>query len=124
MRFSICNWNFYLYILIWSEINEWIIGLILILLVCDKTTSKTSNDNVCRSVINVLQEKQEAQERDLAIMKDDLARLKRDLVAERELVRTLKTQTADSTWAIADVKRGQDQVGFINASLNLIYVYF
>jgi hypothetical protein len=63
-----------------------------------------------RSVINVLQEKQEAQERDMAIMKDDIARLRRELAAERELVKALKGQAADSTWAIADVKRGQDQV--------------
>lgn len=68
------------------------------------------NFDIRRSVINVLQEKQYAHERDMSILKDDLEQLRRELAAEREIVRELRAQTADSVWAIADVKRGQDQV--------------
>ncbi len=48
-------------------------------------------------MINVLQEKQEAPERDMAIMKDDLAKIKRELAIERDLVKALKAQTAMQT---------------------------
>ena len=65
---------------------------------------------VCRSIINVMQEKQDRQERDMAILKNDIAKLRRDLSNERDLVETLREHAADASWAIADVKRGQDQV--------------
>jgi len=58
----------------------------------------------------VMQEKQDRQERDMAILKNDIAKLRRDLTSERELVKALRTHAADASWAIADVKRGQDQV--------------
>jgi len=58
----------------------------------------------------VMQEKQQAQERDMATLKNDIVKLRRELTRERELVNTLRTHAADASWAIADVKRGQDQV--------------
>ena len=67
-------------------------------------------DWLCRSIINVMQEKQDRQERDMAILKNDIAKLRRDLTNERELVHSLRAHAADASWAIADVKRGQDQV--------------
>jgi len=57
-----------------------------------------------------MQEKLEAQQRDMAILKNDVVRLRRDLSAERDLVTSLRSHAADASWAIADVKRGQDQV--------------
>jgi len=57
-----------------------------------------------------MQEKQNRQDRDMAILKNDIAKLRRDLSNERELVTALRTHAADASWAIADVKRGQDQV--------------
>jgi len=57
-----------------------------------------------------MQEKLDAQERDMASLKDDVVKLRRDLSTERELVQTLRSHAADAAWAIADVKRGQDQV--------------
>ena len=57
-----------------------------------------------------MQEKQNRQERDMAILKDDIAKLQRELATERELVNVLRSHAADASWAIADVKRGQDQV--------------
>jgi len=57
-----------------------------------------------------MQEKQDRQERDMAILKNDIAKLRRDLTSERELVKTLRAHAADASWAIADVKRAQDQV--------------
>jgi len=57
-----------------------------------------------------MQEKQDRQERDMAILKNDIAKLRRDLTNERELVHALRAHVADASWAIADVKRGQDQV--------------
>jgi len=57
-----------------------------------------------------MQERQEAQERDMAILKNDISELRRDLKSKGELIKALRSHAADSSWAIADVKRGQDQV--------------
>jgi len=57
-----------------------------------------------------MQERQERQDRDMAILKNDIVKLRRELTNERELVKTLRTDAADASWAIADVKRAHDQV--------------
>ena len=58
----------------------------------------------------MMQETQDRQERDMATLKNDMLKLRRELATERELVRALRAHSADASWAIADVKRGQDQV--------------
>jgi len=63
-----------------------------------------------RSIINVMQERQDAQDRDMAILKDDIAQLRHQLTAERDVVHSLRAHAADAAWAIADVKRAHDQV--------------
>jgi len=63
-----------------------------------------------RSVINVLQEKQDAQETNLAFLKDALSRLTGEHAHQREDITSLKTITSNTEWAIADVKHGQAQV--------------
>lgn len=68
------------------------------------------SDCIRRSIINVMQERQERQERDMAILKNDIVKLRRELNSERELVKTLRAHAADASWAIADVKQAQDQV--------------
>jgi len=57
-----------------------------------------------------MHEKQERQGRDMAILKNDISKLRRDLTSERELVMALRSHAADASWAVADVKRGHDQV--------------
>jgi len=46
----------------------------------------------------------------MAILKNDIVKLRRELNSERELVKTLRAHAADASWAIADVKQAQDQV--------------
>ena len=64
----------------------------------------------CRSIINVMQEKQASQDRDMAELKNDIGELRTQLVTERDLVRHLRAHAADAAWALADVKRSHDQV--------------
>ena len=69
-----------------------------------------------------MQEKQDRQERDMAILKNDIVKLRRDLTNERELVKALRAHAADASWAIADVKRGQDQVSDYELSSYWVFI--
>jgi len=70
----------------------------------------------------MMQERQDRQERDMAVLKNDIVKLRRELTAERELVKALRSHAADATWAIADVKRGHDQVRALQTTEHLAAV--
>ena len=63
----------------------------------------------CRSILNVITEKQASQERDLAILKDEISVIRADQERDHNVLQALQTQVSDSAWAIANLKTGQDQ---------------
>lgn len=65
--------------------------------------------SVPRSIINILQEKIEAQDNDLSIMKNEISHLRREQTTQRDLIASLKSSAADASWAITSVRRTQDQ---------------
>jgi len=60
--------------------------------------------------MNVLSEKQDSQERDLAALKDELRELREQQKRDKDLILQLQTMASDNGWGIANLKGAQDQL--------------
>ena len=60
--------------------------------------------------MNVLAEKQDSQERDLAALKDELRELREQQKRDKDLILQLQTMASDNGWGIANLKGAQDQL--------------
>ena len=64
----------------------------------------------CRSILNVIQERQDQQSRDLAILKDTLTDLAVQQQRDSSVLETLMSQSSNTDWAVADLKTSQDHL--------------
>lgn len=71
--------------------------------------SKTSQART-RSALNVLSEKQDSQEQDLATLKNELRELREQQKGDKDLILQLQTMASDNGWGIANLKGAQDQL--------------
>ena len=63
-----------------------------------------------RSILNILQERQDEQGRDLAILKDALTDLQAQQVQDWDILQGLMSQKSNTDWAVADLKQSQDHL--------------
>lgn len=65
---------------------------------------------ITRSILNLVQERQEAQEKDLQILKDTILELSKQQKVDRQSIQTLQKVAEDNAWGIGNLKTGNDQI--------------
>lgn len=63
-----------------------------------------------RSILNVIQEKQAEQDRDIAMLKDELQVLRTSQETDHATLEKASIMVSDAAWAIRDLKHSQDQL--------------
>lgn len=63
-----------------------------------------------RSVLTVIQERQDKQEEDLSILKNEISKVRRDAQLNRQVTTALKALVGDNAWAVNDLKVDQREL--------------
>ena len=63
-----------------------------------------------RSVLTVIQEKQDKQERDMGILKDEIAKIRHDVALNKEVISAVKALVGDNAWATNNLKMEQNEL--------------
>ena len=72
-----------------------------------------------RSILNLIQEKQEKQAADLAILKNEIYYLRQKRAEDQEIIKDLKQAASDNAWGVADIKLQQNQLAHDLQTLKL-----
>ena len=63
-----------------------------------------------RSVLNVIQETQETQAKDLQTLKDSIEEMRQDQIKDQQSIRELQKIAEDNAWGVSDLKTSADLI--------------
>lgn len=81
-------------------------------LFCSASAPNSASCCFCRSILNVLQEKQSIQEHNLQILKDAIYELRDAQQEDHAALVALRQLVSDSAWAVNNLKTSQDNIRF------------